>query len=410
MSSKLDIRANRALMKALNRSLLLNIIRREGELSRTQLAEQSGLSVGAVSQIVNALIDQHWILESGEGQYTGGRRQVLLRLNPTAGYAVGVKLMERRIVCAITDFEAQVVHYHDQSIRFESNPRAESQIIAAIVETIVADSGIPRERLLGVGVGVAGVIHPRAGVVQYSPYFGWRDVPLASLLTEQLELPVYVENDVNTLTFTEMLFGDGRHHQHVVVVTVGRGIGMGVVINGQLYQGARGGAGELGHIILDAGLAQLGDGERGTLEALAADPAVLAQMAQSRPQPMTLDEVAAAAEAGDADARAALARSGELIGMGLANVINVLSPNLLILSGEGLVAGSHRLDPMFAAIERYTFNGLLDDVEVLVKPTDDRAWARGAASLVIGQTFESPLVTARHPHITARPARKGTRL
>jgi N-acetylglucosamine repressor len=392
MAGKLDVRGNRGLMKAMNRSLLLNIIRREGELSRTQLAELSGLSVGAISQIIGTLIEQGWILESGEGEFTGGRRQVLLRLNPTAAYAIGIKLMERRVVCAVTDFEARVVHYHDQVIRFESNARAESQLIASIIETAIAESAVPRERLLGVGVGIAGVIYSHVGVVHYSPYFGWRDVPLAALLAEQLNLPVYVENDVNTLTFTEMLFGDGRHHSTVVVVTIGRGIGMGIVINGQLYQGSQGGAGELGHIILDATAASRAGAEQGSLETLAADPAVLNRVAAHGHAP-SLEQVVAAADAGDSAARAAFAHSGELIGMGLANVINILSPNLLIISGEGLIAGAHRLDPMFDAIRRYTFNGLLDAVEVLIKPTDDHAWARGAASLVISKTFESPLVS-----------------
>lgn len=395
MAAELDVRGNRDLMKAMNRSLLLNIIRREGDLSRTQLAELSGLSVGAVSQIVGALIHEHWILESGEGEFTGGRRQVLLRLNPTAAYAVGIKLMERRIVCAVTDFEAQVVYYHDQSIRFESNPRAESQLISGIVDTIITASSIPRDRLLGVGVGVAGVIYPNTGVVHYSPYFGWRDVPLAGLLAEQLQLPVYVENDVNTLTSTEMLFGDGRRHRSVVVVTVGRGIGMGIVINGQIYQGSQGGAGELGHTILDASVARQSGAEQASLETLAADPAVLKHMAQFHGESVTLEAVVSLADAGDQEARDVLAQSGEFLGIGLANVINILCPNLLIVSGEGLIAGAYRLNPMFEAIRRFTFNGLLDDVEIQVKPTDDRAWARGAASLVIGKTFESPLVAAR---------------
>lgn len=391
MTSKLDVRGNRELMKAMNRSLLLNIIRREGRLSRTQLAELSGLSVGSVSQITAALIDSGFILESGEGESTGGRRQVYLRLNPGAGFAVGVKMMERRIVCAITDFEAQVIHYHDEQIRFEANPRAESCLIAEVIETTIRESAVPRDRLLGVGVGIAGVINSISGIVQYSPYFGWRDVPLAALLAEQLNLPVFVENDVNTLTFTEMLFGEGRHHSHVVVVTIGRGIGMGIVINGELYQGAHGGAGELGHTIVDWAAAAGRGAEHGSLETLAADPAVV-QRSSPDGRLRTLNDVVEAADSGSDVARQALAQSGQLLGIGLANVINILSPNLLIISGEGLIAGAHRLEPMFEAIRRNTFNGLLDRVEVLVKPTDDHAWARGAASLVISKTFASPLL------------------
>src|SRR5690349_3105471 len=107
------VRGNRDLIKAMNRNLLLNILRREGQLSRTQLTEISGLSVGTVSQIITDLLEKNWLLETGELESTGGRRQTMLRLNPQAGYAVGVKLMENRAVCAVTDFEARVVHYDD---------------------------------------------------------------------------------------------------------------------------------------------------------------------------------------------------------------------------------------------------------------------------------------------------------
>jgi predicted NBD/HSP70 family sugar kinase len=205
---------------------------------------------------------------------------------------------------------------------------------------------------------------------------------------------VYVENDVNTLTLSEHLFGSGRHHDNFVVVTIGRGIGMGMVINGQLYQGSRGGAGELGHIILNLPLARESGVDSGSLEGLAADPAVI-RVAQLRTDTESgLSDVVQAATSGSGQASAALAQSGEYLGVGLATIINILCPPLIIISGEGVVAGDYRLQPMFEAMRRYTFNGLLDDVEVIVEPTDDQAWARGAASLVIGKVFESPWVEA----------------
>ena len=115
-----QVRGNRDLIKAMNRSLILNTLRREGHLSRTQLTEISGLSVGAVSQITNELLDSKWLLEVGEGDYTGGRRQMLLRLNPDAGFAIGVKLMESRAICAVTDLDSQVLHYAEKRDGFGS--------------------------------------------------------------------------------------------------------------------------------------------------------------------------------------------------------------------------------------------------------------------------------------------------
>lgn len=390
------VRANRDLIKAMNQSLLLNIVRQHEPLSRTQLVELSGLSVGSVSQITNELLGTHWLLEVGEGDYTGGRRQTLLRLNPAAGYAVGLKLMEDRVVCAVTDFAARIIHYSDYLLGSADYPRTSSEAIAKIVEKTLIDAEIPREKVFGVGIGLAGVIYPQTGVVHYSPFFGWKDFALSKLVQQHLNLPVYVENDVNTLTLSEHLFGAGRHHSNFVVVTVGRGIGMGMVINGHLYQGSRGGAGELGHIILSLPLARSGTAENGSLETLASDPAVVkAVRSHNRHNVSTLADVLALADAGNVVAREALAQSGEYIGVGLAAVINILCPPLIIISGEGVVAGDYRLKPMHDALRRYTFSGLLDGVQVVVEPTDDQAWARGAASLVIGKAFESPLVEAQ---------------
>lgn len=379
-------RGNRDLIKAMNRNLLVNILRREGALSRTQLTEISGLSVGAVSQITTELILDRWILEVGEGDYTGGRRQVLLKLNPTMGYALGLKLMEDRAVCAVTNFDARVLHYREQPLNAGPQPEAISDALAQIINDVIASSGLQHDQFFGIGVGLAGVIYGQRGIVHYSPFFGWRDVPLAHMLQARLGLPVTIENDVNTLTLTEHLFGAGRQCSNLVVVTVGRGIGMGMIVNGQLYHGAQGGAGELGHTIIDASRRPAG-----SLEQLASDPAVLEPFSAGGRE-IDLKAVIAMAQAGDDRSQALLAASGDYLGIALANVVNILSPEMLIVSGEGVLAGSHRLEPMLDALKRHAFNGLLDDVQVVIEPTDDQAWARGAASLVLSKVFESPLV------------------
>ena len=393
-------RGNRDLMRAMNRNLLLNIIRSQGPLSRTQLTELSGLSVGAVSQIVNDLIEQRWVTEAGESDSTGGRRQVLLRLNPTAGYVVGLKLMENRVVCAVTDLEATVLNYVDRPLLTIHDPEAMAETLSNTVVHALFEADITREKVRGVGVGLAGVINGAAGIVHYSPFFHWQDVPLADMLAETLSLPVYLENDVNTLTITEQLFGPGHDVANFAVLTIGRGIGLGMVINHQLYRGHKGGVGELGHITLVPDGPPCDCGKRGCLEALAADPAILRDVQHAVENGIdstlgvdsTLDDVILAAEQGDPLARDLLLRSGHYLGMGLATVVNLFCPTLIIVSGEGVTAGVYRLDRMFDTLRTHTFNGLLDGVEILVKPANDQAWARGAAGLVVGKLFESPLI------------------
>jgi N-acetylglucosamine repressor len=374
------VRGNQDLIKAMNRSLLLNIIRREQRISRKQLAELSGLSVGAVSGIVGELLLNNWILEIGEGDYTGGRRQTLIKLNPKAGYAMGIKVMETRIIGAITNFSGEIVHYWGETTGFPKHPDEFAKHLASSIQTALKKARLETNRLFGIGVGLAGHIQSTNGIVHYSPFFGWRNVPLAQLIHQHLQLPVYIENDVNTLTITEQLFGAGRHHTNFLVVTIGRGIGLGLVINGQLYRGTRGGAGEFGHTIL-----MKNAGDYASIEDLAADPALL-----SEGKAQSLQDLVRAADAGDENAIQVLARSGEYVGIGLANLINILNPELLIVSGEGTLAGDYRLQPMLESLKQHAFIGLVDELEIIIEPTDDKAWARGAASLVISKVFESP--------------------
>lgn len=387
------IRSNRDLIKAMNRSLLLNIIRREGQLSRKQLTEISGLSVGAVSGIVGELLSHGWILEAGEGDFTGGRRQTMIRLAPDAGYAIGIKLMEERVVCAITNFESSIIDYHESPIPPRTTPAQLVIALKNVIDNLMNTLQMKPDQLLGVGIGLAGIIRTDEGIVQHSPYFGWRNLPLAYMLMQKIQRPVYIENDVNTLTLSEQLFGSGRHHDNFIVITIGRGIGLGIVLGNQLYRGKWGGAGEFGHTILTHG-----DHTQPptTLEQLAADPTIIAQLRSvGKKSVSTLKDVVALADAQDEDAKNALALSGHYIGMGLANLVNILNPCMVIISGEGTLAGDYRLQPMMESLQKHTFNGLLSDVKIVIEPTDDHAWARGAASLVISKVFESPIIEAQ---------------
>jgi N-acetylglucosamine repressor len=394
-------RANRDLVKAMNRNLILNMIRQYGPLSRTQLTEISRLSAGAVSQISNELCDENWVVSAGESASTGGRRPEMLRLNPTAGCVVGLKLMEDRLVCALTDLEGQVLTYTEAAMVYDHSVQTVSQKLAEIVRQTIQSAAMPWEKVLGVGIGLAGIIEHEYGLVHHSPYFHWRDVPLADLVAAQIDLPVYLENDVNTLTLAEQLFGIGRDIENFVLVTVGRGIGMGMILNHQLYQGLRGGVGELGHITVIPDGPACDCGKRGCLEAIAADPAVLRYvqnaLQEGRSSTLTSEanfpEVIVAAEEGDSLAKEALAHSGAYLGLGISMIVNMLHPALIVISGEGVKAGEARLAPAFAALREHTFSGLLEGVEIITQEADDQTWARGAASLVLGKVFETPILT-----------------
>lgn len=394
-------KADRDLIKEINRNIVLNLIKSRGPISRTDIARLSGLSLATVSGIAANFIESGLVREMGEGESTGGRKPVLLRLNHQAGFVVGVKLMEQTITSALTDLDAKVLYHRVTPLQARRDVQAVLEAIIVAVEATIAESMVERGRVLGIGIGMAGVVDGQAGFCRYSPFFGWRDVEVARPIADHFGLPVYLENDVNTLTIAEQWFGYGHGVDHFVVVTVGRGIGAGIVVNGQFYRGAIGGAGEFGHVTLTGDGPPCNCGKRGCLEALASDPAVVRQARAAialgerttlaEAEPLTLEAIVAAAEAGDELARRLLADSGRWLGLGIATLVNILNPQLIIVGGEGVRAAEWRFGPMREAIHQHAFDGLADKLEIVIEPSGDETWARGAACVVLGELFKSPV-------------------
>lgn len=406
-------RASRQLGKQINSKLILNLIK-AGPISRAEIAAESGLSAATVSNLTSELIAEGLIRESGVGETTRGRPPVMLSLNSNARFVVGVKVMPDSLVAVVTDLDAEVVAQRvfkdlgeqvHRSGTLDTTPTAIVEKVAMLVEEVIRDAGINRSDLLGVGLGLAGVIDSNAGVCRYSPFFGWRDVNLAAPLTSALGLDVYLENDVNSLTIAEQWFGHGRGYEHFVVVTVGRGIGVGFVLNGRFYAGHQGGVGELGHVTVVPDGPKCGCGRRGCLEMMASDRALIQAardaIADGKPtvltdsDDITVKMLVAAAEQGDDLACSLIAESGRWLGVGLAMIVNLLNPELIIVAGEGVEAGDLRFDSMREALSEGQFDSLGTDTKLVVESSGDMMWARGAACVVLSEFFRSPLHRGR---------------
>lgn len=369
---------HRDLMRKINENLLLNLVRSQGPISRAELAKRTELSPATVSQIAQVLLDSGFIEDIGEGSSSGGRRPTLLKLKPSAGFVAGLKLSDGAASVAVTDLNANVVHFEETAMTGGASAGQTLKEVNKIIRRAIKDSGVDADRVLGIGVGLGGVVDAARGVCHHSTILGWRDVDVASPIGQHFDLPVYIDNDVNTLTIAEQWFGHGRGVPHFVVVTVGRGVGMGIVTNGQFYRGAGGGAGEAGHMRLS---------EHGTLEDLASDPSVIKRMGAEHLSAAQLYE---AAQKGDSSATRALAEAGRWLGIGIANIINTLNPALVIVGGEGIQAGAPRLDAMHEAIRQYTYEGLAP-AKIVIEYGGNQTWARGAASLVLDRVFQTPV-------------------
>jgi len=384
-------RGNRDLIRSINRSILLNVIKTEGEVSRVALAHMTGLSPATVTTITGQLILEGLVFEKATGDSTGGRPPIMLALNPRGGFVIGIKLMEGKAVGAITDLNASILA-KDAIDLPDTQVNTSVETLVTLVNRLVQQGGIKKKQLMGVGIGLAGVVDFAQGIVKQNPIFGWKNVNLRELLETRMRVPVYIDNDVNTLTLGEKWLEPGKPEDDFIVITLGRGIGMGIVINGQIYRGKGGGAGELGHIMVDPNGPLCNCGRQGCLETLLSDRALVAEAQQKVSADVRdLDDLIARMKAGDQNAALIFTRAGKLLGHQIANLVNLFDPKLIIISGEGIRMG----DVFFSAV-RSTFNegvmpGLAEDTEIRVNSWGDDIWALGAASLVIAEIFISPI-------------------
>lgn len=394
---------NRDLIRAINRSIILNSIKVLGPIGRAEVARLTGLSPATVTGITSGLIEEGLVFEKEPGDSSGGRRPILLAINPGGAYVVGIKLMENQVVGALADLEASML-CKDSASWNGTTPEAAVETIAALVESLIARASVSPARLLGVGLGLAGIVDSEHGILRRSPFLGWCDLPLRDLLQARLNVPIYIDNDANTLTLAEQWFGAGEGIDNFLAITVGRGVGMGIVTNRQFYRGAHGGAGEFGHIVVDSAGAKCECGKSGCLETFVGDPGLLRLAAETFSEagdvPRTTDELLGLAESGDRRAQAVFARAGTVLGQAVANLVNIFNPQRVIISGEGVRYGHWLFEPMHAAVNQHAMPHLRDDVEVAVEPWGDDAWAHGAASLVLRELFEYPA----HQEATRRTA------
>jgi predicted NBD/HSP70 family sugar kinase len=379
-----------ALVRDLNRSAVLRMVGQRGPIARAEIARALGLSPATVTAVTRELISSGLVRVVDQAPSRGGRPSLLLGLVGAAAHAVGVKVAADHLVGVRVDLDGDVLAQFEcpfDAAAPEPVGRL-AELLAPHVET--ASAGAPL--FLGVGLGVPGVVDGAGHSVVESPVLGWSSLPVGRLLQETLGVPVLVENDVNTLAVAERLYGRGRGCDHFITVTSGRGVGLGIIVGGDVYRGARGGAGEFGHVSVVADGPLCACGNRGCLEALVADPALVAraQEAGLLKKRAGIDELRALADDGDSRATRVFAEAGETLGRAVAGLVNVLSPELIVVSGEGTQAWEHMAGGFGRGLDEAVFRPLRD-IPVVIDPWDDAKWALGAAALVLRATFVAAL-------------------
>lgn len=365
-------------MRARNQLEVFEEVHLRGPVSRVDIAAALNLSPATVTNITSDLIARGLLFEAREAEAVGvGRRAILLEVDYAAAEVAGVKLSNGGITCAITNLNAEVSRTGFRPLQ-EARPQA---VVRAVKELL---GELNATRISSLGISLPGMVADDGSTVVYSPLLEWADVPFGRMLEDELGVPVAVENDVNALALAEAWFGYGRSHGSFLVVTLGRGVGLGIVLGGEVYRGPRGGAGEFGHIVLDPNGPEAAHARRGSVEAYLSDDALLraaVERVAALPAGAGIEDLTDLALAGDDAAKELFHTAGTVLGRALSILVNIFAPSLIILSGEGMRAADLFVPATRSELESVSFGDLGRQVELIVHSWGDDAWARGAASL-----------------------------
>lgn len=382
-------------------------VRAAGLIARVQLAKELGISPASVTTVTSELIEAGLIEEvtaPREGDSSRGRPPVALGVRPEGLLVAGMKLSDRENTAVVVDFAGNRIA--DAAVARTPGPADLATLLDsadALLAEVCARAGVAPRDLAALGLGLPGFVDCAAGRVLWSPVLTARDLPVAAAAAVRLGLPVHIDNDANLVTLAELWFGAGRRLADFAVVTIEHGVGMGLVLGHRIYRGAHGLGMELGHtkVQLDGALCRCG--QRGCLEAYVADYALAREATTAlnwghkdgAGTAVLLESLFDHAKAGNQAARSIFRRAGRYLAVGIANVVNLFDPGLIILSGERM-----RYDYLYASDTLAELGALAIDTGRPPPPIEihawgDLLWAHGAAALALSAVTERLLAPAR---------------
>ena len=378
------MRGNSSTSRAMNRRLILNLLRRHGPVSRAEIATITGLSPAAVTFVVAELVEETLIIEREAVSGATGRRPVPIDINYEAHLAFGFKLNADGIDCVLTDLATNpLVTWHAPIS--DTSPAGMIKAISEAMPQMLADSGRLQSEVMGIGVSIPGEVDVRNGICRRSPRFGWHDLPFGELLGEHVHVPTWIDDDISAFAVAQKLFGAGRDRRNFVALAVGTGIGTALIVNGEIYRGARNVAGRFGHITSVSGGRLCECGRHGCLMAHAAEPYMLEVWRAGRgTMSVSRADFASAVEAGAPDAVSILEDAGARIGHHLADLVNLFDPEIIVIGGEAVQFGETLIGPIRRAMEERVFFSKPE----LLPDWVPGSWARGAAALATQGIFD----------------------
>jgi predicted NBD/HSP70 family sugar kinase len=372
----------------MNRLRILEALYRQPASSRADLTRHTGLSRATVSTLVEELVGARVVEErADDAPRASGRPPVLLSLVSGAAFAVGIDFGHQHIRVAVCDLSGEPVVDDWSPAEVDYAPVESLDLAHELVRSALYRARVARDRLLGVGMGIAAPINKLTGELEAGGILpGWRGIRPAAEMEARLGLPVQLDNDANAGALGEKAFGAARGIDDLIYVRLSAGIGAGLILAGRPYRGYAGAAGEFGHVLCDSAGPICRCGSRGCLEAIASPVAVAALLERSVGQPVSVKRLLELVDDGDRGARRAVADAGEAVGRAMSMLVNVLNPELIVVGGDLAHAGPVLFDPMSAEIERHSVAPSAAAVRVVPGMLGERAEVLGAAALILANS------------------------
>lgn len=392
------------LMKQLNISAVLNVLRTGGKMSRAEIADITGLTPASVTNITKLLMNAGYLNETGIGESSGGRPPVILELIPEARYVIGVNIGVGLIEAVITNLDAKIIIKKSIEIRDRAEDKEYRLVLnklSSMINEIIEESTIEKDKIMGIGIAMHGIVNTSTGISEYAPYYNWKKVQISKAIEEVFQCPVYIDNDVRAMALGESWFGSAKGIDNFITINISNGIGAGIIIDNKPYYGVDYSAGEIGHIVVDVDGPKCICGNYGCLESIASNKSLVkkavklikqgteTQILKSKQdvEEVTITDICDAAEHGDETAITLLKEAGSYIGLVISNLVNTLNPMQVVMVGEIMLSNEYALGSIKATVKKVGFQLPAQRAKIIQSALGNDAAVIGAATLVLQEVF-----------------------
>lgn len=374
-----------SLIKEINTSIILNIIRVHKNISRAQIASLSGLTPATVTNITSKLLDCKLISETKLGLSSGGRKPVILEINSSEYNVACITIGRHKTSVSLYDLDGTLIESEDVNITaMESNEAL--ILLADKINNFICKS---EKRVLGVGISCEGLIDPENGTCVFSANLNWENVAIKEIIEKKTNIPAFVDNDVKVIALGEKWFGEAKNSENFVLFYTGYGIGVAAMTNGEIYRGAQNYAGEFGHTLIHIDGPVCSCGKKGCLQAFASGSALLRELNTEYEKEPSIYQIIEDSKTND-KIKEIIKKQAYYIGIGASNAINIFNPSELILNGYVSLFDDETKKIIHDTINEYTLKSMKPELKIIYSSLDTDAVNKGAAALTISNLYNTP--------------------